>query len=153
MEHEIEEIISELEYILCGLNYQTTFGINVLNDCSTTDVFRNQLQQIYSSSNALHAELNIVTQHEFLTEIDYGLDFRGVPQYFGFEVNKEENGILLEIQKRYLTYIFNHISDSTLIYSYPEDKGIPGYVVYWRFAFAIINANSPSLFIYGSASD
>lgn len=78
-------MVDNLKHQMSGHNYQVTFGVDIFDNCITTDDFKRKLKQTYPNS-------------------------------------RPESIDLIQF-------------DKTDIYSYPDEEGIPGYAVYWEFAF------------------
>ena len=135
-----------------GHNYQVTFGVDIFDNCITTDDFKKKLKQTYPTSRPESIDLIQFNKTDFWEEIDYGMTYRG-DNTAGLKLSSKKEEQLVTEQLSYKTFIDQFISDKTEIYSYPDEEGIPGYAVYWKFAFFVINVDRPSLFIYGSASD
>jgi hypothetical protein len=56
-------------------------------------------------------------------------------------------------QKKYTDFLNDFLSDGAKIFRYPDEKGIPGYPVWWDYRYLIFEEKSKCIFTYGSASD
>ena len=135
-----------------GYNYQTTFGINTFQECSSIKEAMLQLKKTYPSSNAESISPVLFELEDFWDEINYGLSYRG-DRHAGLPLNEKKEMQLEKVQLEYKNLISQFIHHNTKIYSYPDEKGIPGYEVYWGYRFLLLSSNGTCAFIYASASD
>jgi len=148
----IKSMVDNLKHQMSGHNYQVTFGVDIFDNCITTDDFKRKLKQTYPNSRPESIDLIQFDKTDFWEEIDYGMTYCG-DNTAGLKLSSKKEEQLLTEQSNFKVFIDRFISNKTEIYSYPDEEGIPGYAVYWEFAFIVINMDRPSLFIYGSASD
>ncbi len=149
---DIKETIDRLQHLIYGYNYQVTYGIDDFDLCDTLDVLINKLKEMYSDSVPNETALILFSTKDFWEEVDFGLTYRG-DHTSGLILTVEKESQLLIEQKKYKAFIETYVSGSTKIYNYSDSIGIPGYIVWWGYAFLLLNNDRPSLFIYASASD
>ena|SRR5687767_14570980 len=148
----INKTTKRLEKLMYGFNYAVTFGIDIFENCSTLDKFQELLKSKYSKVNAGQYQPILYGQTEFWEDVNYGLTWRGEEGAWLKLSVKKESELLVE-QSKLKDFLTQHLSDSTKIYSYPEELGMPGYDVYWGYTFLFLNEDKPSILFYGSASD
>ncbi len=149
---EIKHTTKRLEHLMQGFNYEVTYGIDTFDSCTTLDDFNRKLKEIHTDTRPNDVKPILFDNPSFWEEIDFGLTFRG-DSAAGLSLSPEREKELLIEQTEYKEFIKHFISDKTKIYSYPDEQGIPGYIVYWGYSFILLNTDSQSLFVYGSASD
>lgn len=149
---EIKYTIDRLEHLMYGYNYEVSFGIDVLESCRTLENFFSQLKLAYKDLKPETTQLVPLTETAFWEEVDFGFAFHG-DSAAGLTLSPEKEEALKREQTRYKSFVQHFLSDTTKIYSYPDEEGIPFYVVFWGYAFILLNDDRPSLFIYGAASD
>jgi hypothetical protein len=93
-----------------------------------------------------------MTISDLCEEIDFRLSYRS-DNSAGVRLTEDKQKQFELLQKKYKEYIAQHIDHMTQIYSYPDETGIPGYLVFWNYRFILLSKKGSSLFIYGSASD
>ena len=135
-----------------GYNYEVSFGIDVFNDCKTLDDFYSQLKLTYKDTKPETSQSVPFNETDFWKEVDFGFSFRG-DSGAGLTLSGEKEEALRREQTKFKAFVQRFLSGKTKIYSYPSEEGIPFYVVYWGYAFILLNDDKPSLFIYGAASD
>jgi hypothetical protein len=148
----IKQVLERLEHLMYGYNYCVTYGIDVFDSCTTIKEFNIKLKQTYRDSRPSETKLTRVEIIDFWEEIDFGLTYRG-DDTSGLKLSAEKEEQLLGEQSKYKTFIKDYITGSTKIYSYLNEGDIPGYVVWWGYAFVLLNDDRPTVFVYGSASD
>lgn len=151
-QHEIKNILERLEHLMYGYNYQVTLGLKTFDECSTIEDFKRNLKKEFADSQPDKIQLIEMTHADFWEEIEFALNFRG-DKTAGLELNKKEELILQEEQKKYIDFLKSNIGSTTKVFSYPDETGIPGYPVYWDFRFLTMTVDKKCLFIYGAASD
>lgn len=147
-----KDTLDRLEHLMYGYNYAVSFGIDLFEDCKTLGDFYSQLILTHKDIKPETSQLVTFNEADFWEEVDFGFAFRG-DKAAGLTLSPEKEKALREEQTRYKSFIQQFVSDKTKIYSYPGEEGIPFYVVYWGYAFILLNDDKPSLFIYGAASD
>src|SRR5205085_11418134 len=95
---------------------------------------------------------SLIAEADFWKDVNFALAYRG-NDGAGLKLTVAQEEKLLAEQMKLKSYLKQFISGATKFYSYPEDLGISGYVVFWGFTFLLLNASQPSILIYGSASD
>ena len=148
----ITDIHKKLEKLMYGYNYQVTLGYNLFENCSSIQSFKARLKDTYENSRPDFVTLLQIHMEDFWQEINAALDYRG-DITAGLILNQKKTLELEVVQKKYKDHLSSFICDQTVIYSYPDDQGIPGYPVYWEFRFLLLTASKNCVFIYGSASD
>jgi len=67
---EITHLISKLQRLMLGYNYQITFGVDFFENCSTLESFKTKLKETHEDSQP-DAKIPVpVTTEEFWIEID-----------------------------------------------------------------------------------
>lgn len=150
--NEIKATLNTLEHLMYGYNYQVSLGIDIFEDCKTLDDFYRQVRLRYKDIKPENRQPVHLSETDFWEEIDYGFAFRGDGSAgLTLTLRKEEK---LRLEKtKYKSFVQQFLSQRTKIYSYPDEEGIPFYVVYWGYAFILLNDDGPSLFLFGAASD
>ncbi|MCX6319533.1 MAG: hypothetical protein NTW29_19810 [Bacteroidetes bacterium] len=147
-----QDTLDRLKKLMYGYNYQISLEIDLIEKCNTLEDVYAELKTIYKDIRPGEYEQISYTEAAFWEEINSGLDFRGDPTA-GLILSPEKEKRLKEEQVKYKSLIKQFITEKTKIYYYPGKTGIPFYVVYWGYAFILLNEGMPSLFIYGAASD
>lgn len=147
-----KDILDRLEHLMHGYNYEVSLGVDLLEKCNTLEDFYSQLKLIHKDIKPEASQLATFNEADFWEEVNFGFTFRG-DETAGLALSPEEEKALTREQAEYKSFIQKFLSDDTKIYSYPNEEGIPFYMVYWGYAFILLNDDRPSLFIYGAASD
>ncbi len=148
---DIGTTLYQLEQLMYGYNYEVKFGIDFFDHCTNLEAFKAALKKAYPNSQPDEITLVPMSLDDFWEEINFGLDYRG-DTWAGLSLNQEREEKLKQRQKEYKEYISSFINHNTTIYNYPDEKGIPGYPVFWDYRFVLLSEGK-CLFIYGSASD
>lgn len=146
----MKEELNSLQKIMRGLNYQTTFGIEIFEDCKDFANFIIRLKNKYPESKPEPITISSINESTFWTEINYAFDYRG-DHTAGLKLNESKTKTLQAAQDEYKRFIKFHLDKHTKLYSY-NGEGIPGYPVYWEY-YLIIECQDKFIFIYGSSSD
>ena len=149
---DIQKTLDRLEQLMTGFNYEVTLGVDVFEDSPTLEIFEQKLVERYSHVQPGKSRPTVISKTEFKEELQSALAYRG-DKWAGLTLTSEKENELINEQGKFLSFIDNYHTDSTQIYSYPESIGMAGYVVFWHFAFLLLNKERPSLLIAGSASD
>ena len=72
--NEIKSILTRLEKLMYGYNYQVTLGFDALDECSTLDECTSRIEQLHK--DFLQGSTILVEQCQFWDEINLGLNFR-----------------------------------------------------------------------------
>lgn len=152
MTEEIKDTLDRLENLMYGYNYEVSFGIDIFENCRTLEDFYSQLKLTYKDLKPETSQLVSFTETGFWEEVDFGFAFRGDSDA-GLTLSAEKDEALRQEQTKFKDYVQRFLSDKTKIYSYPGEEGIPFYVVYWGYAFILLNDDKPSLFVFAAASD
>ncbi len=129
---QIEDTISRLENLMYGYNYQVTFGLEILENCSNLDDFKNELKRLYKDSRPEKIQPIRITESDFWEGIDYALNYRG-DSNAGLSLSENQEGDLEKEKAKYKAFIQQCIDKETEIFSYPDEEGIPAYAVFWDF--------------------
>ncbi len=146
------DILNQLERLMYGYNYQVTFGIEIFENCINLDQLKVSLKKRFPDSRPEIANLIRVDYTEFWNQVNFGLNYRG-DSSAGLTLTEKKQEKLGKIQTAYTDLLGQFISENTIIYSYPDEEGIPGYPVYWDYRFVIQTDKGKFLFVYGSSSD
>jgi hypothetical protein len=150
--YNIKENLNRLEKLMYGHNYEVTIGVDIFENCPTIEIFQKQLSDKYEKVKPQNFQPILFNKEDFWTDVKLGLEYRG-DNVGGLKLTPKAESDLLKEQQNFTAFINYFISEKTKFYSYPEDLGMTGYIVYWGFTFLLLNPESPSLLIYGSASD
>lgn len=145
-------MLDALESRMAGLNYCTTFGMDVFDHCTTLPDLYARLKKLYPDLKPEKRPAVPQTQSEFWELVNGGLDYRG-DGGSGMRLTQKEEDILKIEQGDYKLIIRRYLTERTKIFYYSDEDGIPFYVVQWGFAFILLNEDRPSVFMYGAASD
>lgn len=146
------EILDPLEKLMYGYNYQVEFGIDVFDRCYSIADFKRQLKGKYPDAQPEDTSLVMISEQDMWVEINYGLDYRG-DGGAGLSLDAVQQVKVDELQKQYRDFIHSFIDAQTILYIYPDMKGIPGYPVWWDYRFVLQANDHTFVFIYGSSSD
>ncbi|HLP53076.1 MAG TPA: hypothetical protein VK154_19445 [Chitinophagales bacterium] len=149
---DIDIVMHRLSQLMCGYNYEVVFGLKVFDNCNTVEQLKSRLKITYPHSSPENVPLVSMAVEDFWEEINYGFDYRG-DDVAGLELSPAEEIQLKELQQSYIRYIEALIIPGTEIYSYPDDRGLPVYTVYWGFHFAIFTTQKRCVFLFGAGSD
>lgn len=145
-----EELMKQLEHHMYGYNYAVTFGFNLLEGSKNIIGAKNTLKTIYTNANT--EKVKETSKDEFWEQIEYGLNYRG-DEWSGLSLNEEAEQTLHALQRKYKEFISKYLKQNTIIYQMLDDKGLPGYPVWWNYHFILLNEDGKSMFIYGTSSD
>lgn len=148
----INDILTELERLMHGCNYQATFGIDVFDNCQSLDEFRSCLKKQYPSTDPETVTSVLISADDLWSEVNYALNYRGDANS-GLSLTQKTLYRLDKAQTKYKDLISQFLSENASIYNYPSEKGIPGYPVFWDYRFIIFTERNVCLFLYGSSSD
>ena len=149
---DIDVILYKLEQLLYGYNYQVTFGIETFGNCHTIKDFKIRLKEKFPDTKP-ESVIPIPTSIEaLLAEIDFALEYRE-DNAAGVKLTASEIEEFTSLKEGFLAFLHARISPESVILSYPDEKGIPGYPVFWDYRFIILSPNTDALFVFGSSSD
>lgn len=148
---DIKEVISRLERLMHGYNYQVTMGVDVFEGTTIKD-FEAALKDKYPGSKPDENVYTAIKYDEFLAEIKYGFNYRG-DETAGLVLKKEKEEVLKDMQLMYVELLKQYINSDSTIYGYSSDEGIPGYPVWWDYRFVVLTTTNKVIFVYGCASD
>ena len=135
-----------------GHNYQVKFGLQIFENCYNLDDFKRKLKQVYKNSRPEEVKFIQLTEADLWEDIDFALNYRG-DSSAGLSLSEGKEKLLKEEQEKYKAFIKQYINKETVIYSYPDEEGIPGYAVFWDFRFIVFTNDNKCLFIFGASSD
>ena len=150
--NDIKKTLGRLRKLMYGFNYQVTIDLNVFDNCTTVEVFHKLLADKYKKANPAAFQPRVVDKGDFWKEVNFGLMFRG-DRSSGLRLTSSKEEELLREQQVLKDFISQFISEETQIYSYPEDLGVPSYIVDWGFIYLLLNKDKAALLFYASASD
>lgn len=148
----MKDILDQLEHLMYGYNYQVTFGIEIFENCTNVEEFKINLKKRFPSSRPEIANLIPFAAADFWDEVNSGLNYRG-DSTAGLNLDEKKSEKLEKLQLAYKDFLRQFMNENTKIFSYPDEKGIPGYPVYWDYRFVMQTDNDKYVFIYGSSSD
>lgn len=154
----MDDIITELEDSMYGLNYAASFGYCVLPPGKARDVAQAAIVRAYPDASP--RPLRPATAEDLWENIRYAFDYRGDfaaghtrPVASGLHLDPAAEASLRATQQRYRRFVEKFIAADSTIYSCPNYDGLPCYPVFWEFQFVVLNENTEGLFLYGAASD
>jgi hypothetical protein len=148
----IKSMLYRLEGLMYGYNFEVKFGIEIFANCGSIDEFKTKLKETFPESRPDEATLHEVDRNAFWQDINQCLAYRG-DKSGGYYLG-DENQMQIEIeQKNYTDFLKDFLSDSSKIFGYSDERGIPGYSVWWDYRYLILGEENKCIFIYGSASD
>lgn len=152
---QIRSACSQLETVLYGLNYQVT--VEVVGQTYTGDSLpvADFIRIVYPKSEPHLASTMKVDRQTMRSELTANLSHEGDsgagPQ-FTPERRSRVNAQLLPSLFKHLDHLM--APESTVIYSYNSDVGLPGYYMFWFSAFVLDNtASQTALILSAVASD
>ena len=148
----IKTSLYRLEKLMYGYNFEVCFGIELFDDCTSYESFKTKLKKTFPDSTPENVIAVEVDSLSFWEEINHCLNHRG-DRSEGYWLDNNNQEQIESEQKKYTDYLATFVSDNAKIFAYPDEKGIPGYSVYWDYRFIIFGEKGSCLFIYGSASD
>ncbi|MFD2717201.1 hypothetical protein ACFST9_00640 [Hymenobacter monticola] len=149
---EAKKNLKNLERNMYGYNYEAHFGLNVLDGYKSIDEIRKELSLKYSDARFCDIIPELASELDLWNSIRYGLEYRG-DDVAGLKLSNEKEKELLIEQEKYKLFIQQYLTDSTVIFNYPAESGIPYVSILWGYSFILFNSNGTSLFINGLASD
>jgi hypothetical protein len=103
-----------------GYNYETTFGLYLLNDTSLIEKAKEKIVEKFPDANL--ENLPVTVLDDFWQEINHALEYRG-DRNSGLELDQETN--LKLIQEKYKEFVGRYLKIDTKIYNVTSYKGIP----------------------------
>lgn len=152
MSKYLKDLTDQLEHLMYGHNYEVTLGIDSLGKCAGLEDVKSKIIEKHPDARANDVTPVPCSLDDFWEEINFALNYRG-DHTAGLTIPADKLGDFEKLQAEYKNYIKEHISETTRTFFYPDDKGIPGYAVFWEFRFILMNENEQSLFLYGASSD
>lgn len=149
---DINIVLSELQKLLCGYNYEVLFGVKIFDNCITKEDFQAALKAVFPNARPETVEFVPMTAEDFFTEIEFALDYRG-DNGAGVVLSGSKLERFAIFKEAFLNILQEWLNPDSKIFSYPDELGIPGYPVWWDFRFIIFNNKTSVIFIYGAASD
>src|SRR5689334_23503362 len=122
----VKETLYKLEKLMYGYNFEVTFGIEIFENCYSYDDFTIQLKNVYPETTPHEISPVIISKEELWKNLVECLDYRG-DHGAGLFLDQVQENALKNEQAKYLQFIEKFLSQSIHIYSYPDEKGIPGY--------------------------
>jgi len=150
---KIKTLLYRIEKLMYGYNYEVTLGIEIFEGCSNISLVNKSIKRLFPDSNPEQIEPTIVLESSFWQVINETFDYRGESPGVALILNKQQELTLLDKQHEYKTYLSQFINQQTRIYDYKFLEGIPGYPVFWDYAFVIVTDDEKCILIYGSSSD
>jgi hypothetical protein len=148
----IKSTLYRLEELMYGYNFEVNFGIECFENCNSIDDFKIKLRKAFPETRPEEAPFFEVDSASFWQNLNECLTYRGDKSedyYLG-----DENKLQIELeQNKYTDFLKKFLSNNSKIYEYADERGIPGYPVWWDFRYFIFGENDLCIFIYGSASD
>ena len=148
----IKTILARLEQLMHGPNYQAEYNVDIFDNCETLDKFHLQYRQMHEGKNIEKYTPTLIDKATFWDKLNFGLTYRG-DRGAGLTLTPRQEEDLSITQSAFKDTIRQFISDKTRIYEYPEQTGIADCFVYWGHIFLLLNNDTPSTLIFGSASD
>jgi len=149
---DIKTTLYKLEKLMYGYNFEVVFGIELFENCNSYEDLKPKLKLSFPDSRPEQTTIIEIDHLSFWEEIYDCLNYRG-GKGAGLFLDDENQQQLDAQQKKYINYLADFITPQSRIFSYPDQKGIPGYPVWWDYIFIIFQESGQCLFIYGSASD
>lgn len=148
-------VLKEVEKLLYGLNYQVTLSANAASLPNDSLPVIETMATLYPDSDPCNAETAAASVANFKSDVTDFLTFEGDlssgPQ-FTYQNRFKLNDQLIPDLWREIAQITPF--EDSIIRSYNNDAGLPGYCVFWFFAYLI---HSPSkgrcLVLTGMSSD
>jgi hypothetical protein len=149
----IKTLLRQTPKLMYGLNYEVTLGIEIFDSCFSLSDVNNAIKRTFSNSNLEEIEPVAVSVEDFWKDINDKFDYRGNDNGSYLKLNEQQERELKRKQNEIKHFVAQYIVNSTKVYSYPFLEGIPGYPVFWEFAFALLNVDGNCVFFFGSSSD
>jgi len=147
----METTIDEMEGLMTGLNYVTTFGFDELGAAyNLEDLKKLIVAKFPEMQDHLHS-IVAVDEDNLWDEIQYALDYRG-DYGAGMQLSYQKEEFLAEIQSDFKNRLAPYINTARCIYAYMSCEGLPLYPVFWGFCFIIGNYTNWQI-VYGASSD
>jgi len=148
----IKSALYRLEELMYGYNFEVKLGIEIFENCNSIVNFKIKLREAFPETRPDEATLIEVDRASFWQNINECLAYRGDKSedyYLG-----DENKLRIELeQKKYTDFLKDFLSHSSKIFEYSDERGIPGYPVWWEYRYFIFGENDICIFTYGAASD
>lgn len=147
--------LKKIEKILYGLNYAVTLSVSAAR-LPTAELPVNELMRaLYPESIPYDATIMPVSSEELVAEITECLAYEG-DMGAGPQLTARRRAILLETMLPEYLRQLNVLAplEASSLYSYSSDVGIPGYCVFWFFAYLIHHHDTKRCFVItGISSD
>ena len=147
----IEQYTAELEYLLVGINYQTTFEFVSLGKAKNLDEADVLFKKAFPKAEDLQKVAKPIELNRFWNCIDTGLEYRGNTSS-GIKTNEAYEKAISKTAQAYKSALNKSIDTNSQLFEYRSDIGIPDYPVFWAFRL-LFTYQDNWYFIYGSASD
>lgn len=123
---KIYQLITDLQNLMSGYNYEVTMGINIYPHCHSLDDFKFYFKRTFPKSNPEVVTFIPMTLDDFWEDIDFGFNHRGDKKAgYSLELNKNQEEKLKNKQEDYKKCLTQLMMDQLKIYSYPDENGIP----------------------------
>ena len=144
--------LNRLERKMYGHNYEVHYGVEIIDDCETVNEVCNKLCIKYADARFREVQPKLSNETSLWESINYGFAYRG-DDAAGLELTGEKEKHLIIEKENYESFIRQYLTNTTQIFNYPEELGVPYVFVFWGYSFILFNPNEKFLFIYGISSD
>jgi hypothetical protein len=151
----VSKRLRQLEQLLSGLNYEVTLEVKALELPGAELHLSEVMRKCYPRSEPQAAKVTGVSAGELKTEVDACLTYEGDehagPRFTPARRTKLEQELLPAFWRELAELIAYEEAE---LHSYGNETGLPGYPVFWFFAFALHDRSQRRcVVITGSSSD
>ena len=149
---DLNTVLYKLQQLLYGYNYEVLLGVESFENCEDLEQFKVRLKERFPNSTPESVTPVPLAIDDFWEEVEFGLEYRG-DSGAGVQLDGEKLRQFATLKAYFCNFLQECIKPNSQIYSYPDERGIPGYPVWWDFRFIILTIGYNTIFVYGSASD
>ncbi|MCY1081564.1 hypothetical protein [Archangium lansingense] len=151
----VSKVLRQLERLVSGFNYSITLDVKALDLPGAELPLNEVMLACYPESQPHLVHVRQVSLEEMKTDVDSCLRYEGDeaagPQFTAARREKLEQELLPAFWRGLAELIPYPEAE---LHSYPDERGLPGYVVFWSFAYVLHHrAQRRCVVITGSSSD
>ena len=153
--HKLRSTLTRIEELLPGLNYVAILDVSAATIPNTKLPFNELMLSLYPASVPHDATIMKVSSVELVNDVNECLKYAGRdsagPQFTDRRFKELTDTLLPQFWQQ-----LNSITplESALLYSYSSDVGLPGYYVFWFYAYLLhCPETNRCVVITGTASD
>ncbi|MDY7227623.1 hypothetical protein [Hyalangium rubrum] len=150
------KVLRRIERLLAGgLNYVVTLDVKVLEPSGEELSWPEVVRRCYPESEPHTAKVRQVPLEEMKAEIDSSLGYEGDEGAGPRLTAAKRKQLGEELLPAFWSELEALLSlRDTDIYEYPSDKGLPGYTVFWFYAYVLHDRKQGRwIVLMGSSSD